>query len=164
MDDLGERLRRNATEAIHGGCRVDPFIIEGTANDIRCRAAAIEDDGQVDLYTIAEAAGLSVVIRELHDDLPGFTSSGLVFVHEDADPSVQFVTGCHECAHTAKMDAAQTHGDVWALTLAILMPMALIRTNPAPWAIASAAGVPAWAVSLRLQFACVFAQLQQSAG
>lgn len=107
-----------------------------------------------DLESLAESVGVSVAYDlTLPSGIPGLRVSGLVILRPHRDPARVMLVGGHEMSHEVLrcLDLGHTHGDVWALTMALVMPRAIVAQHVDPGALAAACCVPWWAARFRLQ-------------
>ena len=155
----GDPIAQEARAALADGLSLDACAIEGAAEQLLREAPDVSAEG------LCEAMGGTLTARLMPEELPALASvGGIVVVDPRLPPSVWRVAVIHESAHVL-LDLTHPHArhsDVWALTLAILMPRALARRYPTAGGLAAAAGVPLWTASLRLRMCAVEAELQAS--
>lgn len=77
----------------------------------------------------------------------------LVIVRPSRDPGVLKLRVLHEVAHIllTRLGWSHSHGDVWALTLALAAPRSSVGPGIAGLDLAAGATIPAWAAWLRLE-------------
>lgn len=163
MDAFG----REAWEALRvGDCRADAALIEALAE--HARAARVDvPAGQVVVDTWAEGIArgqrLRVVGCTMPAGLPASLSGTAVYLSTLLGRMLGRVAIVHEVAHAllAAAGLVDSHGDVWRLTLAILMPRELCRGRD-PIDLAVAAEVPWWAAALRSSMTTVMVGLETS--
>lgn len=128
----------------------DPWVIECLADHLT--------EGGLDLDVLAERAGVSVV--ETPFPMHGFYTRGLVFVRSGLSERTRRVVVTHECCHPVATLAGfgECHPDVWRLSLATMMPRAVIGRHPRSVEdVAARCGVPWWAAWARLKMAAITA-------
>lgn len=156
MDAFG----REAWEALRAGdCRADAALVEALAAHARAaRVDVPEGEAIVDAWAegIARGQRLRVVGCAMPAGLPASLSGTTVYLSTLLGRMFGRVAVVHEAAHALLATAGfvDSHGDVWRLTLAILMPRELCRGRD-PIDLAAAAGVPWWAAVLRADMTTV---------
>jgi hypothetical protein len=121
---------------------VDEQLLEGLVVDVEPGLGGDE---------LAERLGYAVAEQQLHPGVFALRLGVLVLVAPMRDRTLRRVVIAHEIAHgeLRAMNLHHAHGDVWALTLAMLMPVASVRAHGSGVALAAACSVPLWAALLR---------------
>ena len=121
---------------------VDEQLLEGLVVDVEPGLGGDE---------LAERLGYAVAEQQLHPGVFALRLGVLVLVAPMRDRTLRRVVIAHEIAHgeLRAMNLHHAHGDVWALTLAMLMPVASVRAHGSGVALAAGCSVPLWAALLR---------------
>lgn len=125
---------------------VPDWIVEGFGDE--------HADVPRDLESIAEAVGVSVAYDpDLPPGVPGLRVPGLIILFPHHDNARVMIVGTHESSHDVfrGLGISHTHGDVWALTMALVMPRRLAMRHTDPGSLAAACCVPWWAARFRLE-------------
>lgn len=138
---------------IQGDSLIPPPLLERLAEDTR---ALTTDPAPA---ALVEAAGATLVmVDDLPSHLDGMTVGSRIYVQRRIDFARVLLAIFHELAHWLLRDTWHTHADVWRLAIALGAPRSLLAVLRAQDAanevgLASASGLPRWAVLLRLEMA-----------
>lgn len=131
---------------------VPAWIVEGLGDE--------HADVPRDLEALAEAVGVSVSYDpDLPPGVPGLRVPGLVILCPHGDSARVMIVGTHETSHEIfrELKIAHTHGDVWALTMALAMPRRIAARHRDPGSLAAACRVPWWAARFRMETQALWA-------
>jgi hypothetical protein len=133
---------------------------EELAAERRLNAAAIEaiatqvhsarfGDGAEGL---AAGQGITVLVLDLPACVAGLqVPDGAIVVRPRRSPASMALVVLHELAHHLLHALDHTHGDVWALTLALGAPRAVVARCSSAGELAATTGLPRWAASVRIR-------------
>ena len=145
-------IAEQAVLELQSGCRsVDDGIIEGLA--------AEATEGGRSAEAIARFIGARVQIADLPRGVFGLRAPGLILVAPFKSAMARDIAVTHECAHGVlrRSRHAHQHADVWALFVALMVPLRCLAKLPvlSPVAVAAELGVPCWVAWVRLQMPVV---------
>ena len=159
-------IRRQATIEISRARAMDPLLVEAVGESAaerveiaRAGFADAGEDDEGDLAAIAAAFDSALVVEDLPPGAWGIhLPPGLIMI-SSLLPTIEDrrITTAHEGIHAdmRRSSLHHEHGDVWAATLAVLMPRALLRRCANAPELAVAARVPLWAAVLRMAMTSV---------
>lgn len=116
-----------------------PLLTHATIEAIASRLRAECPHGSAEAF--ASFLGLHVVVASLPAGLDAVLCDNTILVRRSRNAARSALLVLHECAHHLLRDCAHSHGDAWALTLALARPLRVPQ--------AATIAIPEWANSAR---------------